>query len=191
VRGKVLSSPAAINGSRDNKHLREATMTRMQRLALTSMTAACLALSAAAAFADGAKDLVGTWQLVSNVVTLGDKKTDQFGPNPHGILYFESNGHYVLSIMRDGLPKFAGKGRENATPEETKAVVAGSISHLGTYSVEGDKIVFNVEHATFPNWDGTSSKRPFKISGDEMSFFVPSASAGAGSSSVVSWKRQK
>lgn len=65
------------------------------------------------------------------------------------------------------------------------------VGQFGTYSVDGDKIVFNVEHATFANWDGTSSKRPFKISGDEMSFFVPSASAGAGSSSVVSWKRQK
>ena len=93
--------------------------------------------------------------------------------------------------MRDGLPKYAGKGREHATAEEAKATVAGSISHFGTYSVEGDKIVFNVEHATFANWDGSTSKRPFKISGDEMSFFVPSASAGAGSSSVVSWKRQK
>ena len=155
------------------------------------MTAASLMMNAGSALAQSAKDLVGTWQLISNVVTRSGKKTDQFGPNPHGILYFETNGHYVLSIMRDGLPKFAGKGRENATPEETKAVVAGSISHFGTYSVEGDKIVFNVEHATFANWDGTSSKRPFKISGDEMSFFVPSASAGAGTSSVVSWKRQK
>ena len=162
----------------------------MKRLALLVISA--LVLSAGAAFAEGAKDLVGTWQLVSNVVTKSDgSKTDQFGPNPHGILYFESNGHYVLSIMRDGLPKFAGKGRENGSADENKSVVQGSISHFGTYSVDGDKIVFNVEHATFPNWDGTSSKRPYKIAGDEMSFFVPSASAGAGSSSVVSWKRQK
>ncbi len=164
----------------------------MKRFTLALMAAAALTMSASSAMVQSAKDLVGSWQLTSNVVTMADgKKTDQFGPNPHGILYFESNGHYVLSIMRDGLPKVAGKGREHATADEAKTIIAGSISHFGTYSVEGDKIVFNVEHATFPNWDGTSSKRPFKISGDEMSFFVPSASAGAGSSSVVNWKRQK
>jgi len=164
----------------------------MKRLTLLVMTTTALTLGTSAALAQTAKDLVGTWQLTSNVVTKADgSKTDQFGPNPHGILYFEPNGHYVLSIMRDGLPKFAGKGREHGTADENKAVVEGSISHFGTYSVDGDKIVFNVEHATFPNWDGTSSKRPFKISGDDMSFFVPSASAGAGSSSTVSWKRQK
>jgi len=164
-------------------------MNYRQRLALASVV--CLALSGTA-FAQSAKDLVGTWQLVSNVVTTADgKKSDQFGPNPHGIIYFESNGHYVLSIMRDGLPKFAGKGRMKGTPEEYKAIVQGSISHFGTYEVEGDKIVFHVAYATFPNWDGSTSKRPFKISGDELQFFVPSASAGAGSSSVVTLKRQK
>ncbi len=165
-------------------------MVRMHKLAL--VTAIAVGFGANAAFAQNAKDLVGSWQLVSNVVTAADgKKSDQFGPNPHGILYFEGNGHYVLSIVRDGLPKFAAKGREHGTADENAAVIHGSISHFGTYSVEGDKIVFNVEHATFPNWDGTTSKRPFKLSGDEMSFFVGSASAGAGSTSVVAWKRQK
>ena len=66
----------------------------------------------------------------------------------------------------------------------------GSISHSGTYAVDGDKIVFQVEHATLPNWDGGTQTRPYKISGDEMSFFVTAASAGGGSA-VVSWKRQK
>ena len=166
-------------------------MTRALSLTLTSV-AACIIFSLDSGLAQLGTDLVGTWQLVSNVETTADgKKTDQFGPNPHGILYFESNGHYVLSIMRDGLPKFAAKGRAHGTDEENKAVVQGSISHFGTYEVEGDKIVYHVEHATFPNWDGSTSKRPFKITGDELSFFVPSASAGPGSSSVVTWKRQK
>ena len=167
-------------------------MAGMHRLALASITAIAISCGATSAFAQGAKDLVGTWQLTSNVVTAADgKKSDQFGPNPHGILYFESNGRYVLSIVRDGLPKFAAKGREHGTAEENAAVVHGSISHFGTYSVEGDKIVFNVEHATFANWDGTTSKRVYKLAGDEMSFFVTAASAGAGSTSVVAWKRQK
>jgi len=102
-------------------------MVSMQRLALASVIA--IGFGGAPAWAQGAKDLVGTWQLVSNVVTVGDKKTDQFGPKPHGILYFESNGHYVLSIMRDGLPKYAGKGREHATAEEAHATVAGAQHH--------------------------------------------------------------
>jgi lipocalin-like protein len=165
-------------------------MTRMQRLALALLTTAYVAFHGGAAFAQTAKDLVGTWQLVSNVLTQDGKKIDQFGPDPHGVLYFASNGRYVLSIVRDGLPKFAGNGRMNGTDAENKAIVQGSISHFGTYSVDGDKIVFHVEHATFPNWDGGTQARPFKLSGDDMSFFVAAASAGGGSSEVV-WKRMK
>jgi hypothetical protein len=55
-------------------------------------------------------------------------------------LYFESTGRYALVIAHDGFPKFASNGRVNATPEENKAVVEGSIAHFGTYSVTGNSI---------------------------------------------------
>lgn len=118
---------------------------------LVIASTAILGMLSGAAHAQTAKDLVGTWRLVSNVVTTVGRKTNQFGPNPHGILCFESNGHYVLSIMRDGLPKFAGKGRMHGADEENKAIVQGSISHFGTYEVEAGNIVFHVAYATFPN----------------------------------------
>jgi len=146
--------------------------------------------SADIAFSQDAKDLVGTWQLVSNVIDQGGKKIDQFGPDPHGVLFFESNGRYALVIVRDDLPKFAGKGRANGTPEENKAVVQGSIAHFGTYSVSGQSIVFNVGHSTFPNWDGGVQQRPFTLKGDKLSFFVAAASSGGGSSQVA-WRRLK
>jgi len=165
-------------------------MTRLRQFAPAVAALLLGWLLAGPASAQGAKDLVGTWQLVSNVITKDGKKTDQFGANPHGVLFFTGNGRYVLSIVRDGLPKFSGGGRMNGTPAENQAIVQGSISHFGTYSVDGGKIVFHVEHATFPNWDGGTQARPFKLSGDDLSFFVAAASAGGGSSEVV-WKRMK
>ena|ERR1700676_199711 len=165
-------------------------MTRVGLLALASMTTAYVTLCASLALAESAEDLVGTWQLVSNVIDQGGKKIDQFGPNPHGILSFESSGRYALVIVRDSLPKFVSNGRANGTPEENKAVVQGSIAHFGTYGVRDNSIVFNVEYSTFPNWDGGVQQRPFTLKGDEMSFFVAAASLGGGSSQVA-WKRLK
>jgi hypothetical protein len=161
----------------------------MRRVMLAAAIAA-FGLMAGSVAAEEAKDLVGTWQLTSNVITVDGKKIDQFGPNAHGILYFESNGRYALVIVRDGLPKFAGGGRGNGTDAENKAVVQGSIGHFGTYSVADGKIVFHVEHATFPNWDGGTQARPFTLKGDDLSFFVAAASMGGGSSQV-DWKRMK
>ena len=110
-------------------------------------------LSAGEVFAQTAKDLVGTWTLVSNVTEQGGNKTDTFGPNPQGILTVDANGRYVLAIVRAGLPKVASNNRTTATPEENKAIVQGSITHFGTISVNAaDKtMTFKIETSTFPN----------------------------------------
>jgi hypothetical protein len=155
------------------------------------MTVVSLTTCADFALAQSARELlVGNWQLVSNIIDQGGKKINQFGPNPHGVLFFETSGRYTLVIVRDGLPIFASNGRANGTPDENKEVVQGSIAHFGTYSVSDNSIVFNVEHSTFPNWDGGVQRRPFTLKGDEMSFFVAAASLGGGSSQVT-WKRLK
>ena len=120
-------------------------------------------LSAGEVFAQTAKDLAGTWALVSAVTEQGGNKTDTFGPNPKGILTVDANGRYVLAIARAGLPKVASNNRTTATPEENKAIVGGSITHFGTLSVNAaDKtITFKIETSTFPNFDGTDTEATF------------------------------
>jgi Lipocalin-like domain len=150
-----------------------------------------IALVAGEVVAQTAKALVGTWRLVSAVVEQGGNKTDTYGPNPHGILTVDADGRYVLVIVRAGLPKVASNNRTTATPEENKAIVQGSGAHFGTISVNAaDKtMTFKIETSTFPNWDGTEQKRPFTVTGDELTYTVPAASGG-GTATVV-WKRAK
>jgi hypothetical protein len=162
----------------------------MRRFLTNILSCAFILAFAPAAHAQSANDLVGPWKLVSNILDQDGKKSDQFGPSPNGVLFFESNGHYALVIAKAGLPKFPGSGRSSGTDEINRAVVEGSIGHFGTYKVEDGAIVFHVDHSTFPNWDGGTQKRPFKIEGEQLSFFVSSASAGGGSS-VVTWTRLK
>ena len=40
-----------------------------------------------------AKDLVGTWTLVSLTLERDGKKTDFYGPNPQGQVTYDANGH--------------------------------------------------------------------------------------------------
>jgi lipocalin-like protein len=150
-----------------------------------------LVLLAGEVFAQTAKDLVGTWTLVSNVSEQGGNKTDTYGPHPKGSLIVDANGRYVLTIVRAGLPKVASNNRTTATPEENKAIVGGSLAHFGTLSVNAaDKtMTFKIETATFPNFDGTEQKRPFTLTGDELTFTVAAASGGGTVTAV--WKRAK
>ena len=147
------------------------------------------------AVAQMAKDLVGTWTLVSITLEQDGKKTDFYGPNPQGQLMYDANGHFSVIITRSDLPKFASNNRELGTPEENKAIVQGSLAYFGTYSVsETDKtITSDIESSTFPNSNGVERKTSFNIAGDELTTHVvsgPLTSIGTGTAYVV-WKRAK
>jgi hypothetical protein len=150
-----------------------------------------VALAVGDAFAQTAQDLVGTWTLVSAINEHGGSKTDIYGPHPKGLLTVDANGRYVLVIARADLPKVASNNRTRATAEENKAIVQGSVAHFGSLSVNvADKtITFKIETSLFPKWDGTEQQRPFTLTGDELTYTVPSASGG-GTATVV-WKRAK
>ena len=168
-------------------------MKRVGKLTLGTMGLLFLGvvLAAGDAFAQTAKDFVGTWTLVSAVTEQGGNKTDTFGPNPKGILIVDANGRYVIAFARADLPKVASNNRTTATAEENKAIVGGSLAHFGTLSVNAaDKtFTFKIETATFPNWSGTEQKRPFTISSDQLQYTAAAASGG-GTATVV-WKRAK
>src|SRR6185295_5775279 len=95
------------------------------------------------ASAQTAKDVVGTWAYVSAENTRADgTKFPTFGPSPKGIVMFDANGRYALIVTRSGQPKFASNNRMEGTAEENKAIVSGSISHFGKYTVnEADKTI--------------------------------------------------
>jgi Lipocalin-like domain len=126
------------------------------------------------------KDLVGTWTLVSVVTEIDGKKFDAYGPNAKGLLVFDGDGRYSIIFIAGGLPNFASGNRSSATADESKAVVAGSLAHFGTYVVdEIDKsFTFQIDRATFPNWDGRHNRRAFFIRGDTLHFTDPHASGG-------------
>jgi hypothetical protein len=147
-------------------------------------------LAAGDAFAQTAKDLAGTWTLVSSTTEKDGKTSDTWGPNPKGILILDAHGHYVAVGVRADLPKFASNNRTTGTPEENKAIVQGSVTHFGTFAVNAaDKtLTFKIATSTFPNWDGIEQKRAFTVTGDELKITAPGS--GGGTLTAV-WKRAK
>jgi hypothetical protein len=113
--------------------------------------------------------LVGSWTFVSG------GSTDQsgrpvWGEGAKGLLIFLENGRYSSQLMRADLPKFGSGSRLQGSPEENKAVVQGSVSSFGTYTVHEDKKAFTIkwEAHTFPNLTGQSQTRSFAITGEEL-----------------------
>ena|SRR5580704_2535825 len=119
------------------------------------------------------KDLIGTWSLVSVTAQApnGPVTNADLGPNPQGRLNFDANGNYSLMVMAGDLPKFAENDRFKGSATENEAVVKGSISHFGHYSVNGGDINFNIEYSTFPNWNKMEQQRHFAINDDKLSYY--------------------
>jgi hypothetical protein len=134
----------------------------------------------------------GTWTLVSvsNVLPNGTR-VEPYGSNPQGLLMFDAEGRYSLQIFRAGRATFASGDKSRGTAEEYKATVEGANSHFGRYSVDGASrtVTFQIEHASFPNWEGTEQKRSFTRTGDELRYTVPTTTTGPGTVGEVVWRR--
>jgi len=164
-------------------------MTRIIGLALVALVIGIA--EPTPAVSENGKDLVGTWRLISAITDRHGRKSDIFGANTNCMQIFDTNGRYVLVFISSNLPKFASNNRATGTADENKAVIVGSLAHFGTYVVdEADKsFTFQIDSATFPNWESKNLKRSFVITGDELQFTDPHASAGG--FATVTFKRAK
>ena len=136
--------------------------------------------------------LVGTWTLVlvDNVLPDGNR-VHLYGPSPSGLLMFDAGGRYGLQIVSAGRPAFASNDKSRGTADEYQAVVRGSNAHFGTYAIDQAKgtITFRIEHASFPNWEGTEQKSAFRLVGDHLKYTVPAPTTGGGAVGEVEWQR--
>ena len=136
--------------------------------------------------------LVGTWTLVlvDNVLPDGSR-VHLYGPRPSGLLMFDAGGRYGLQIVSAGRPAFAANDKGRGTADENRAAVQGSNAHFGTYAIDQAKgtITFRIEHASFPNWEGTEQKRSFSLAGDHLKYTVPAPTTGGGAIGEVEWQR--
>ena len=140
--------------------------------------------------------LEGTWILavVDNILPDGSR-IHLYGDNPQGILMFDNQGRYTLQIMSSTRIKFASGDKAKGTEEEYKTAMTGINTHFGKYTVDDadHTITFYIEHASYPNWEGATQKRPYTISETEFKYSVPAPTTGAnaGAKGDVVWRRVK
>jgi len=166
-------------------------MNRRTTLALgsTALLSLSIALSGAAlAQQKSLKDqLVGSWIITSNNSVAPDGTKHQlFGPNPKGILVFDSTGQYAQIFVNPDVPKFKINNRLKGTPEENTAAVHGTTATFGTWSVDEASKTVTVRNVggMFPNQAGTDGKRTVSVAGDELKVTNPATASGMKSESV-------
>jgi hypothetical protein len=124
------------------------------------------------------EQVVGTWRLVSIYNEANGTKTHLYGEKPLGMLMLDKSGNVMTMITKPDIPKFATANRLKGTDAENRAVVHGIIAGFGTYTVEGETVSINTITSSYPNRSGTTEKRIYKLSGDELTTVNPTAASG-------------
>lgn len=159
---------------------------------IATMVLAGVAPTAHAAHAAQAAvpDLAGSWTLVAADVERPDGSVERdYGAAPKGRLVIDAQGRYALQIFKAERARFASADKAAGTGEEFRAAVLGSSTHYGTVAVEDGQLVFHIEAASFPNWEGTVQRRSYELHGDELRYRVPARPDGGIPISV--WRRMR
>lgn len=131
------------------------------------------------ALGQGLKEqILGTWRQVAIYNEEGGAKRHLYGDNPVGLVVFDRTGYYISYLSKADLPKFAANNRLKGTDAEYRAVMHGMIAGFGTYTVDGDTVTIKWIASSFPNRAGTTEKRTYKLTGDELTAVNPTASSG-------------
>ncbi len=150
----------------------------------TAVTFAMLAgLSAhgAAAPVQEESPLRGTWTLVAADKILPDgQQVRDYGSSPKGRLIVDAQGRYSLQIFKSERLRFAGDKNVGSADEFASAVL-GSSTHYGTVRVDAKQglLVFDIEGASYPNWEGDVQKREYVLEGGVLSYRVPKRPDGS------------
>ena len=146
----------------------------LTRIALAVLTSIGSLTTATAASAQESP-LRGTWTLVAaDQIRPDGEQVRDYGESPNGRLIVDAAGCYSLQIFKSERPRFKGADKANGTTDEFKAAVMGSSTHFGTVTVDAREslLLFAIESASFPNWEGTVQKRKFKLEGQTLSYQV-------------------
>ena len=143
---------------------------------------------------DSAKNLVGSWRLVSFVAADPDGTyRPVWGDRPSGLIFYAADGVMAAQLYD---PRRSPVGRlASASPlAETQPSYVGLITYFGTYSVDFDSstVSHSVQGAMAPDWVGVTLVRRFRFLGPdriELSVAPDPSGRPRGGQSVLVWER--
>lgn len=145
-----------------------------------------------AAPANDALTLEGSWIMESayEILANGTRVTN-YGEHPNGLMLVDRDGRYSIQIFRPDRPKFQLGDKTRGEPQEYRAAVLGSSTHFGRVKVDPRKrqLVFDVDAASFPNWEGKRQVREFSYRDGVLSYAVPASASGNGTVAYSVWRR--
>lgn len=123
---------------------------------------------------DAENRLVGTYRLCSfrDIADDGEVR-EPLGAAPSGVIIYSGEGWMSAVLARADRPNFAAGDILSGSDEERLQAFSTSSGYGGQWSIEEGEVVHELVVATFPNWVGTTQRRPFEFRDGQLWLFPP------------------
>jgi len=141
----------------------------MKRILALIFATCCLFPTGVSLADDAAKQLVGTWKVVSLITKFdGGDAVEPFGPNPKGRLVLTSDGHWIVILT-------GGQRGPAKNLEEKAALLDSMLAYSGKYSIEGNRMTIRVDMSWNEIYSGPNQNqtRFFSVEGDKLTIRSP------------------
>jgi hypothetical protein len=118
-------------------------------------------------------------------------RTTNYGEHPNGLMMVDRAGRYSIQIFRRDRPPFKSGVKARGESDEYRAAVLGESTHFGRVQVDQaqHELLFDVEAASFPNWEGKRQVREYTYRDGLLSYAVPASASGNGTIAYSVWRR--
>lgn len=143
------------------------------------------------AYADDLSSLSGTWTMVAAYEIHADgTRTTNYGEHPDGLFMVDAAGRYSMQIFKIGRLPFASGDKARGTADEYRDALVGISTHIGKVSIDPahHQLIFAVEGASFPNWEGKRQVRDYTYKDGVLSYAVPASASGSGTTAYSVWR---
>ena len=113
--------------------------------------------------------LLGSWRMTSwtiEVLETGEVK-DALGKNPRGYINYSPDGRVMVLVLHKDRPMPKALV---PMPEEKISLYDTMIAYAGTYSVENDRVIHQVDMSWNKAWEGTKQIRFIKMDGRTLTY---------------------
>ena len=134
--------------------------------------------------------LIGSWKLAS-IKVLGANAAGRrppFGLRPQGVLHYTAENR-MAALLQDADRPPMPNGRQGASAEDMAQASRGFSAYAGTFVIDGDRIIHQVEFNSYPNDIGTDYPRIARLEGDVLILETPPDQPPGGLDLRLTWHR--
>jgi hypothetical protein len=116
--------------------------------------------------------IVGTWRMLSwkRILVESGAESDALGPNPFGYINYSPDGRIMVFVLKSGRPK---PKASPPTPEEKLALFDTLFAYVGSYRVEADRVVHQLDGSWNELWTGTTQTRLLSFEEGRLIYTTP------------------